>query len=433
MRGHQDDKVAWQPGRGGARPGATRVDAGPPAPPGSRSVGLVAAVLLAVAASVAAFLTDDVRYQRAAVVVAAAACVLAASVAGRGRADQRSAAGREEELRRRYEAELDREDAAHREYELELENHLRREAEDSMRGELTALRSELAELGLLRHEVARVARLGTDLPALSGLRADLASLSGLRDDLASLTSLREDLAALPELKADVGRLRTELAEQLNGEMLIERIVMRTQAIRTPAEQFPSDAPRTIDAATRTVHPTAAFPGVSGPAGAWEDERRPRGLTTGRPAAAGPPAQPDAGRSAQEPAGAPPTPREWLADRSLVEPDSLDDASLPPRRRRSDEPAGPGDELTQERPVAPAIDAEPGRPGPPRPSPHPRTAPQPITPAPAVGEETESAGHLRLAEILAQNGAQPPSGRRRRRYRDEADEADDVLARVLRKD
>jgi hypothetical protein len=37
---------------------------------------------------------------------------------------------------------------------------------------------------------------------------------------------------------------------------------------------------------------------------------------------------------------------------------------------------------------------------------------------------------RLADILAENGAGPPSGgRRRRRYRDE-DEPDDVLARVL---
>jgi hypothetical protein len=37
----------------------------------------------------------------------------------------------------------------------------------------------------------------------------------------------------------------------------------------------------------------------------------------------------------------------------------------------------------------------------------------------------------VAEILAENGVSPStSGRRRRRYRDE-DDADDVLARVLR--
>jgi hypothetical protein len=40
---------------------------------------------------------------------------------------------------------------------------------------------------------------------------------------------------------------------------------------------------------------------------------------------------------------------------------------------------------------------------------------------------------RLADILAENAVEPPSGgRRRRRYRDE-DEPDDVLARVLRTD
>ena len=34
----------------------------------------------------------------------------------------------------------------------------------------------------------------------------------------------------------MGRLRVELTEQLSSEMLVERIVMRTQASRLPAEQ-----------------------------------------------------------------------------------------------------------------------------------------------------------------------------------------------------
>jgi hypothetical protein len=45
-------------------------------------------------------------------------------------------------------------------------------------------------------------------------------------------------------------------------------------------------------------------------------------------------------------------------------------------------------------------------------------------------EPEDAGHARLAEILAENGAPGTGGRRRRRYRDEDEPADDVLARVL---
>jgi hypothetical protein len=52
---------------------------------------------------------------------------------------------------------------------------------------------------------------------------------------------------------------------------------------------------------------------------------------------------------------------------------------------------------------------------------------------AVHSEPEDAGHARLAEILAESAVSgQPGGRRRRRYRDEdeAQPADDVLARVL---
>jgi hypothetical protein len=56
-----------------------------------------------------------------------------------------------------------------------------------------------------------------------------------------------------------------------------------------------------------------------------------------------------------------------------------------------------------------------------------------TEAPAPDDDVaDTAGHQRLARILAENGTQPPpGGRRRRRHRDEGpDTADDVLARVL---
>src|SRR3954447_20854795 len=263
MRGSLDDEaVAW----GSDRRGATGREHGSTSS-GLRTYGLIAGFVLAVAATIAVLLTDDPQYLRLAVLAAAWAFVLAAFLAGRRRADAQAAAAREQEIRRGYEHELDREAAAHREYELEL----RREAEESMGAELTSLRAEVAELNLLKHEVARVARLGTDLPALSGLRAELTSLAGLRDDVASLASLRsdvaslaslrEDLASIAELRAEMGRLRTELTEQLNGEMLIERILLRTQSVR-PGEM--ADAPRTLDAT-------------------WDDDRPSRELTGARPA------------------------------------------------------------------------------------------------------------------------------------------------------
>ncbi|MGY1600825.1 DUF6779 domain-containing protein [Geodermatophilus sp. SYSU D00815] len=486
MRGDRDDD-AWTPPRGGRRTAGSGVL---PAP-GLRTVGLVAGFVLAVAATAVVFVTDNPQLLRLAVIAAAWAFVVAAFLAGRRRAEAVAAAEREDAIRRSYEHELDRTAAASREYEHEL----RREAEESMAAELTSLRAEVAELSLLRHEVARVARLGTDLPALSGLRAELAGLVGLRDDVAqlaalradvaALTTLREDLAQLGELRADVGRLRAELAEQLNGEMLIERIMLRTQSSRAAGEVAAADGPRTVEAAA-----------------AWDADRPPRELTGGwpavrldeltetrqaehvrvdRPAAvadrrprepqpprtaafplpspgASPPAPPAASprpAPAYSPPPPPPTPLEWLADRSLVEPADLerprrsrhsaepDDAPVahersaaandvlppvPPRRRRTDEPV---DDRTTERPAAPATSYEPiVRPSP---SPRPRPAPGPA-PAPApVADDGDSAGHQRLAEILADNGVQPaPGGRRRRRYRDD-DEPDDVLARVLGRD
>src|SRR3954451_6674317 len=277
MRGSQEDEdVAW----GSDRRGSTVREHGAPSS-GLRTYGLVAGFVLALAATAVVFLTDNPQYLRLAVIAAAWAFVLAAFLAGRRRAEAQAAAAREEEIRRSYEYELDREAAAHREYEFDL----RREAEESMSAELTALRAEVAELNLLKHEVARVARLGTDLPALSGLRAELTSLAGLRDDVASLASLRADVASLAalrddlssladlrdqlgavgELRAEMGRLRAELTEQLNGEMLVERILLRTQSFRSAADPSTAEAPRTVDA----------------PA-AWEDERSPRELTGGWP-------------------------------------------------------------------------------------------------------------------------------------------------------
>jgi hypothetical protein len=63
----------------------------------------------------------------------------------------------------------------------------------------------------------------------------------------------------------MGRLRAELTEQLSSEMLVERIVMRTQASRLPADAGRLDGPqRTLEAS-------------------WADDVPPRELTGGWPA------------------------------------------------------------------------------------------------------------------------------------------------------
>jgi hypothetical protein len=233
--------------------------------PDRRTLFQAGGFALAIAATLAVFLTDNPQMLRLAVVGVAWAFVLATVAAGRRSTDQVAARTREDELRRAYEQELDREVAARREYELELETELRREAKDSLRTELDALRGDLAGLTELRDELARVAELRTDIAALSALRDEVARVAALRDDVAELTTLRKEIGQLAELRDDMGRLRHELTEQLSSEMLIERIVMRTQASRLGSDLTESPG-RAIDAATR-----------------WAEEAPPRELTGGWPA------------------------------------------------------------------------------------------------------------------------------------------------------
>ncbi|MFD2091689.1 DUF6779 domain-containing protein [Blastococcus deserti] len=230
-----------------------------------RTLLQVGGFALAVAATLAVFLTDDPQFLRLAVVAVAWAFVLATVAAATRSGDRMAARAREAEIRRAYEYELDREVAARREYELELETELRREAEASMRAELDALRDELAGLTELRTEVAGLTGLRTDIAALAGLRDEVARVAALRDDVAALPALRQELGQIAELRADLGRLKAELTEQLSSEMLIERIVMRTQAGRLSAEL--GDAPG------RALHAAAG----------WTDDVPPRELTGGWPA------------------------------------------------------------------------------------------------------------------------------------------------------
>jgi len=437
MPSRQDDEVAWRSG-GAARRGHA-----------GRSVALGVALALAVAATAGAFLTDEARYLRLAVLAAAWAFVVAALVAGRQRSEQHVAAAREQDLRRAYEHELDLEAAARREFELELSNDLRRQAEEAMRGELAALRRDLAELARVREELSRTADLRAGIASLAGVRADLAGISALRDDVAALSALRNDVAALAglrgevaalaglrgevaalstlpsdrdqldELRADVRRLRTELAELLGGEMLVERIVMRAQAGRLFTDQGQVLPVRTESEPQPAGPRTAALP-----------------LTRHQP----PP-------PAAEPAR---TPLEWLADRALLDPDDL-----PVHARSRHAAAEPSLAAPPPCPAEPATaetTAERPRPVPYRRRRTDDTGPErPVDPAQALTTEHRAAapvppirppvpvspprtaapdGHVRVAEILAENGISPTgTPRRRRRYR-EADEPDDVLARVL---
>lgn len=120
-------------------------------PGGSRGVlrGFVVtlAVLLAAGATAATVLTDDPQRLRLAVVAALWAFILLALAAPRRRTEAAPVAGvGEDELRRAYEVELEREVAARREYELQLEVYLRRELEQGLAEDVQALRDEVARV-----------------------------------------------------------------------------------------------------------------------------------------------------------------------------------------------------------------------------------------------------------------------------------------------
>ncbi len=423
MRGDRDDVSVHPPGPG-------RV--------GLRTAGLVAGSCLAVAATVVVFLTEDPRVLRLAVVAGAWAFVLAALVRSRSTADvslpareQLAAAEREAELRLAHELELEREAAARREHELRVVDDLRRTAEQSMRAELEALRTELTQVTELRREMGQLAELRGEFAGLAELRRELAGLAELRRELAGL-----DLTALAELRTDVGRLRSELTEQLSGEMLVERVMLRTQSTRTaPAAPEPT-ALRTVEADGRArpaSELTAGWPAVLADEPA-PGTRRPEEVRVEpqRPVAPPPPLDWLAGRSLIEPGAAaearrsrhtstaepPPPPLDRPVRRSLLDAPPPPHAEPDPRRRRTDDPlpvAVPAEQLTVERPVAQR--ERPPVPGPP--------APALTAEAPAPVEE-DPAG--RLSELLAESGLTPPSGGRRR-YREDG-ESDDVLARVL---
>src|ERR687897_992910 len=83
----------------------------------------------------------------------------------------------------------------------------------------------------LRRTLLQAGGFALALAALSALREEVARVAALRDDVAELTTLRKEIGQLAELRDDMGRLRHELTEQLSSEMLIERIVLRTQGGR----------------------------------------------------------------------------------------------------------------------------------------------------------------------------------------------------------
>lgn len=190
-----------------------RLERGPSALSPLRTVALAIGFGCAFAATLTIFLTDNAQTLRIGILIALWGFVFAALAAGRKQTEQAVAAGTELELRKSYEAELEREVAARREYELRLEVQLRRELQDNFSAQVGDLREEMSQL------------------------------------------------------------RRELSEQWDSELRVERMVMRTQSVRMGSERREAlepgaaslSSPATIEAAPVQAQSDDATPVQSTPA------------------------------------------------------------------------------------------------------------------------------------------------------------------------
>jgi hypothetical protein len=106
----------------------------------------VVGLALALAATLALVLANDIRYLRLGIVAALWAALVGAFLAVKYRKHATSTEEAVAQAQEVYELELEREIAARREYELEIEAETRNRAQADSRGELDALRAEVVAL-----------------------------------------------------------------------------------------------------------------------------------------------------------------------------------------------------------------------------------------------------------------------------------------------
>jgi hypothetical protein len=455
-----------------------------------RGAGLRVAVLfvglcLAGAATVAVVASRDPKVLRLAVVGALWAFLLAALAVPRRRALRPAQpdvpAGRELELRRTYQMELEREVAARREYELQLEVYLRRELEQGLRQDVEALREEV---GRLRSEV--LDRLDGELrmERIETTRLIGGSLRALQDEARRLGISRRSVADdagfsvdEPALAFGEGAARGVLPagaapESTGGSSLYESLQPPTGPAAGPeggAGGVPSGDYGWPEPAAPTYGWPAyggdepgppARPGYQVPMGdrsePWPGDRMPEPAPPGY---AGYETVPPSGepfeRVPERYESAPPPRRDepWPEDPLARPPDArLRDAWLPDSYQPVPPPRGyepvPGPtEPAARRPSVP-------RPGPVGPEPEDRGYFVPVTPSPSASPVSpapeassgpdvmpgsrryeRSPTHRAAESAPGSPASQPPGGRRRDRSRTSAGEppgysADDELSRIF---
>ncbi|HVW42936.1 MAG TPA: DUF6779 domain-containing protein, partial [Amycolatopsis sp.] len=294
----------------------------------------VVGLALALAATLALVLADDIRYLRLGIVAALWAALVGAFLAVKYR---RNAANTEEAVAQAqevYELELEREIAARREYELEIESETRSRAASESRAELDALRSE-------------VLALRDSLQSLFGGEVLLERVA-LTAQATRMRALREE-GRLVEAPSGNGRVPAQLIAASSNEAadrpteLIERIREKQPTRGRPAAGAPEPRrpERSLDLPPRREQARPGY-GRSAAASVSKAAAEARAEQTrvtpqADPAWSTPQAEPSRGPQAVRP-GEPP--RRAAAATELTQP-ALDPAD---RRRVRHESAG--DEPTQ---------------------------------------------------------------------------------------
>lgn len=203
--------------------------------PRGRRVGdpwFIGGSALAVLATAALVLADDLRWLRLGIIAALWAALLAAFLASKYRRQVESTQDSVVEAQAVYELELEREIAARREYELRAEAEIRRTVEAESRDQLAALR---AEVNALRESLQQLFG-GEVLYERVALTAQSTRMRSLQDDpkyLSSATPQAQISSASQTRLSDNGDLRTELIARVLETDAPVRLQPRREPTRSP--------------------------------------------------------------------------------------------------------------------------------------------------------------------------------------------------------
>jgi hypothetical protein len=175
---------------------------------------LIVGFALAIAATLAMVLSNDLRWLRLGIIAALWAALIGAFLAARYRRNITTTEEAVAEAQAVYELELEREIAARREYELELEAETRERVEADSREELDALRSEVVAL---RDSLQSLFG-GDVLFERVALTAQSTRMRSLHDDQWLVTAGEGNGKTPPQLtaakKKEIGDRPTELIERV---------------------------------------------------------------------------------------------------------------------------------------------------------------------------------------------------------------------------